>query len=119
MPQFARALRLFLLAAGLSAALPAITPALAFAQVSLDAARTAGLIGERPDGLVGVVAAPSAEVESLVKEINTRRLSQYQEIARRTGTSLPAVQAVAGEKAIQQSPAGSFVMDDKGAWRRK
>ncbi len=119
MPQFARALRLLLVAAGLLAAPPVLAPALAATQVSLDAARAAGQIGERPDGLVGIVAAPSAEVEALVKEINTRRLSQYEEIARRTGTSLPAVQAVAGEKAIQQSPAGSFVMDDKGAWRRK
>lgn len=119
MPHFARALRLFFLAAGLSAALAAVAPMSAVAQVNLDAARAAGLIGERPDGLVGIVAAPSAEVESLVKEINSRRLSQYQEIALRTGTSLPAVQAVAGEKAIQQSPAGSFVMDGKGSWRRK
>lgn len=113
MPHFARTLSLCLLVlAGLWVSLPA-------AAETLETARAAGLIGERPDGLVGLVAAASPAVESLVKDINSRRLSQYQEIARRTGTSLPAVQAVAGEKAIQQAPSGSFVMDDKGGWRRK
>lgn len=113
MAQLSRALRLIALAAGL------LAPALAVAQGNLDTAKAAGLVGERPDGLVGVVASVSTEVEALVKAINTRRLSQYQDIARRTGTSLPAVQAVAGEKAIEQAPPGSFVMDDKGTWRRK
>lgn len=113
MPQFPRTLFLhLLLAAGLLTSLPA-------AAQTLETARAAGLVGERPDGLVGLVSSATPDVESLVKEINSRRLSQYQEIARRTGTSLPAVQAVAGEKAIQMAPAGSFVMDAKGGWRRK
>lgn len=112
-PAFARRLRLAVLAVGLLAAPPVL------AQSGLETAKAAGLVGERPDGLVGIVAEAPAEVEALVKQINTRRLSQYQEIARRTGTELPAVQAVAGEKAIEQASPGSFVMDAAGTWRRK
>lgn len=112
MPQIARALRLMVLASGLLAASAA-------GAASLDSARTAGLVGERPDGLVGLVTAATPDVEALVKDVNARRLAQYQDIARRTGTSLPAVQAVAGAKAIEQAPSGSFVMDGGGHWRRK
>lgn len=114
MEALGRAVRLVAIAAGLLvAAMPAV------AQSSLDKAKAAGLVGERPDGLLGVVSSASGQIEAMVRDINDRRLAQYQEIARRTGTSLPAVQAVAGEKAIAQSPPGSFVMEGSGAWRRK
>lgn len=89
------------------------------AQSTLESARSAGYVGERPDGLLGIVGSAPADVQRLVRDINDRRLAQYQEIARRTGSSLPAVQAVAGEKAIAQSPSGSYVMDRTGGWRKK
>lgn len=85
---------------------------------TLDQAKTQGLVGERPDGLLGIVRQ-TPEVQALVRGVNDQRLAQYRDIARRTGTSLAAVQAVAGEKAIAQSPLGSYVMDASGNWRRK
>lgn len=86
---------------------------------SLDSVKAQGLVGERADGLLGFVGDPPAGVRQLVNAINDRRLAEYQEIARRTGTSLPAVQAIAGEKAIAASPPGTFVMGASGGWRRK
>ncbi len=85
---------------------------------TLEQAKAQGLVGERPDGLLGIVRQTS-EIQALVRGINGQRLDQYRDIATRTGTSLPAVQAIAGEKAIAQSPSGSYVMDSSGNWRRK
>ncbi len=99
--------------------LPAVFGSVTAAAQSLDAMKAQGYVGERPDGLLGVVGSPPPEIQSVVRDINDRRLTQYQEIARRTGTSLPAVQAVAGQKAIAQSPPGTFVLDGTGKWRRK
>ncbi len=113
MQALARIAQLAALAAGLLLAAPAI------AQSSLESAKSAGLVGERADGLLGVVGSASSQVQAMVREINARRLARYQEIARRTGSSLPAVQAVAGEKAIAQAPSGTFVMEKSGNWRRK
>lgn len=90
-----------------------------FAQANVETAKTAGLVGERADGLLGLVKAAPADVKNLVDEINARRLAQYKDIAARNGTSLQAVQAIAGQKLVSQSPAGTYVMDGAGHWREK
>ncbi|HXH01939.1 MAG TPA: YdbL family protein [Candidatus Competibacteraceae bacterium] len=98
----------------LGAALPA------GAEPSLVEAKARGLVGERPDGLLGIVtASPSAEIRSLVERINAERRQQYQQIARSTGRSLAEVQSVAGQRLIQATPAGQYVQDAGGRWFKK
>ncbi len=106
----------FLAAALLGLSLVAAQPA---AAQSLDQAKAAGQVGERPDGLVGVVADAPPAVRALVDQINARRLEEYRAIAGRNGTNVTAVQAIAGQKLTAQAPAGSFVMDASGKWVRK
>lgn len=106
------------LALGLIFAAPALVVAAPAHAQSLDAAKAAGLVGERPDGLIGVVGDAPPDIRRLVEEVNARRLANYAEIARKNGTALAAVQAIAGPKLIEQAPPGSYVMGP-GGWRRK
>jgi len=104
------------LALGVLAALPAT----ALAQDPLAAAKAQGLVGERPDGLVGFVAGSvPADVRALVEQINAQRRQKYADVAASTGQSLAQVQAVAGDRLVQATPAGQFVMNAAGRWVKK
>ncbi|MBF0094175.1 MAG: YdbL family protein [Alphaproteobacteria bacterium] len=81
-------------------------------------AKEAGLVGERPDGLVGAVGGDES-VAALVSRINEARLAKYNEIARRNGTTPQAVQIIAGRELAAKTPSGHFVMDEAGVWRKK
>lgn len=94
-------------------------PQLALAQDALAAAKAAGQVGERPDGLVGVVPGAPASAQALAQQVNAQRLARYQEIAKGNGTALDKVQAVAGQQLIERTPAGQFVMTAAGQWKRK
>lgn len=85
--------------------------------LTLGEAKQQGLVGERPDGLLGLVDDSSAKAKALVKVINGKRKAAYADIARRNGTKVSVVQNLAGEKAIKKTPAGQFVLVD-GAWQR-
>lgn len=103
----------------LAAALVLLPATATLAQANLESAKAAGVVGERADGLLGLVKGASPDVKQMVDEINARRLSQYKDIAARNGTSIQAVQAIAGQKLVSQSPAGTYVMDASGSWRVK
>lgn len=83
----------------------------------LDAARAAGQVGERADGLVGAVGSVPADVAQAIASINAKRQATYRDIAQKTGTPVDAVQAQAGQRLMAATPKGQFVMD--GSWRRK
>lgn len=91
--------------------------------MDLDQARSMGLVGERPDGLVGIVNEDghAAEVRALVNSVNEQRLRVYQETAAKNGTPLDAVKAVAGEKQIAKARAsGWFYYDtNRDAWLQR
>lgn len=94
-----------------------LAASVAVAGMSLQAAKSQGLVGERPDGLVGAVK-PSAEVEALVAETNSERMKTYNAIAAKNGTAVEKVQAVAGQKLIDNAGPGEYVMSANG-WVRK
>ncbi len=101
-------------------AFAAAPPQPAHAQDSLAAAKAAGLIGERPDGLVGFVQDQvPAEVRALVEQVNQERKARYADVAQSTGQPLPTVQAVAGDRLIAATPPGQFVMNAAGRWTKK
>ncbi len=84
---------------------------------ALDAARQAGQVGERADGLVGAVGPVPASVSQTIAAINAQRLATYREIAQKTGTPIDAVQKEAGDHLMAATPPGQFIMD--GTWHRK
>ena len=86
--------------------------------LDLHEAKQQGLIGEQLNGLVGVVRG-SGEVNAIANDINRKRLENYQEIARRTGTSLTVVQSRAGQLNIERTAGGHYIQLADGSWRRK
>ena len=86
--------------------------------LSLEEAKTKGLVGEKSNGYLGVVNPGSQEVQSLTDEVNEKRRQAYQDIAARNKTPLETVEALAGEKAIQNTKPGRFVEGPAG-WTRK
>lgn len=91
----------------------------AYANDALDAAKAAGQVGERPDGMLGIVGASTPTLEALVKDVNARRLEVFRGIAVKNGQSLAAVQAVSGEEFIARTPRGQYIMDAGGKWIKK
>ena len=85
--------------------------------LDLDQAKSDGLVGETNTGYLAAVK-PSAEVNSLVASINSQRKTHYQKIATKNGISLEAVEARAGLKAMEKTPAGGFI-DVGTGWQKK
>lgn len=86
--------------------------------LELDEAKSQGLVGERPDGYLGVVHSGNADAAALVKDINAKRRAVYADIAGKRGISIDAVQAAAGAKAIEKTAPGNFILS-ADHWVRK
>jgi uncharacterized protein len=110
--------RRFFLSLFLLLPLLAIAPA-AHAGDALDSAKAAGQVGERPDGLLGIVGASTPQLEALVADINGRRMALFKDIAAKNGQSLAAVQAVSGEEFMTRTPAGQYILSGSGQWVQK
>jgi len=87
--------------------------------MSVESAKTQGLVGERQDGLLGVVASPTPELRQLVETTNAERLEKYKAIAEKRGTALDQVQAVAGKKLIDSASPGEYIQGAGGGWQKK
>ena len=86
--------------------------------LSLDEAKANGLVGEKPNGYLGAVNPSNADAQALIKDVNQKRRQAYEDIAKRNGTNVQAVETLAGEKAIQNTKPGNFV-EGPGGWIRK
>jgi len=86
----------------------------------LDDAESAGKIGEGVDGYVHLVDKDApADVKTLVKDVNDERREKYASIAKKRGARIEDVAALAGAKLVERAPAGEYVMDSSGKWRKK
>ena len=86
---------------------------------ALDAARQAGLIGERFDGYMGYAVAPSAMLRRQVETINIRRRALYHDLAARKGVSPQEVGITAGCQLLARVGVGQAYLLNDGAWRRR
>jgi len=102
----------------LLAFLVAATPAGA-QTAAVDAARAAGLVGERYDGYVGVAGPVSAAVRSQVATINIQRRSLYSRLAASKGVSPQDVGITAGCQLLARVGVGESYMWTDGSWRRR
>lgn len=86
----------------------------------LDQARGAGMVGERPDGLVGAVSATvTPDIKALIDMVNRERLATYRELAKKEALAPEAVQKVAGDRQVTKARAnGWYWMDAAGAWHK-
>jgi len=109
-------IRAVLLAAAVSVAAAAPSSA---QTPAVDAARQAGAIGERFDGYLGVVTAPSAALRNQVMTINIRRRTLYSNLAASRGVSPQEVGITAGCQLLARVQVGHAYMLTDGRWRRR
>ena len=102
-----------LMARAMTFAVPAMADA-------LDDARAAGLVGERPDGLVAPVSANApANIQSLVQSVNAQRMEKYQQISAEKGVPVEQIGAITAEKISGKLKPGWYYMDASGNWVQK
>lgn len=88
--------------------------------LTLDEAKSQGLVGEKVDGYLGIVVAnPPAEVEALVASTNDGRRKVYLELAQRNNITVEAVGIVSGEKLREKALRGEYVQSTTGQWQKK
>jgi uncharacterized protein len=85
--------------------------------LDLGQAKSSGLVGETNTGYIAAIK-PSAEVDTLVADINSQRKVYYEKIANENGISLQAVEVRAGLKAIEKTPSGEYINAGTG-WQIK
>jgi uncharacterized protein len=87
--------------------------------LDVQSAKTQGLVGEQTDGYLGIPNPPgSDEVQKFVADVNLKRRAHYQEIAASNGTTLEAVQELAGKKLVEGAKSGEYVRGSDGAWTK-
>lgn len=86
--------------------------------VSLADAKTQGMVGEQPDGYLGIVK-DSADAQALVKDINAKRRAAYEAIAEKHGQKLEDIEAAAAENAINKTAPGNWIKYPDGTWHKK
>ncbi|SDI88127.1 hypothetical protein SAMN05216588_12751 [Pseudomonas flavescens] len=101
----------------LSLSLPAHAISLNEAMSALGDAKASGQLGEQPNGYLGVVKS-GGQADEIAKLINAARRAEYQKLAQQNGIQLSDVETIAGQKAIDKTPAGQYVQQ-QGQWRRK
>ena len=88
--------------------------------LTLEEAKTQGMVGEQPNGYVGLVQpGASAEAQALVNDVNQKRRQTYEEIARRHATQLEDVEILAGKTAIDNTKTGNFIQLPSRQWIKK
>ena len=97
----------------------AATPALAQRDPAYAAARSAGEVGEQPDGYLGVVGAGSADLRALVSNINIQRKSAYTQKAQASGATVEQMAFTSGCNLIAQTSAGEKYKGPDGVWKTR
>ena len=85
--------------------------------LDLGEAKSSGLVGETSSGYLAAVK-PSGEVDKLIANINGKRKAHYQQIAKKNGITLQAVEVRAGQKAMEKTSAGEYI-NSGGGWEKK
>jgi uncharacterized protein YdbL (DUF1318 family) len=108
------------LAGGLVLASLAVSvPALAQRDPAYQAARSAGQVGEKPDGYLGVVGGQSAAVQSMVSDLNIRRRENYAQKAQEQGVTLQEYAITQGCILIARTQAGEKYQAPDGSWQTR
>jgi uncharacterized protein len=85
--------------------------------ISLDDAKSQGLVGENSSGYLGLVVANS-EAQAVVEKVNAKRKAQYLKLAKKNNLSLAQVEALAAAKTIEKTQSGHYI-EVNGSWVKK
>ena len=95
------------------------TPAFAQRDPAYAAARSAGQVGEKMDGYLGIVGASTPELQRLVNDINIKRRAVYAERAKATNATLEEYALTAGCQAILATAPGEKYQAPSGSWETR
>ena len=95
------------------------SPVLAQRDPAYAAARSAGQIGEKMDGYIGIVGAENADLRRLVNDINIKRRAVYAERAQANNATLEEYALTAGCQAILATSAGEKYQAPDGTWQTR
>jgi hypothetical protein len=70
--------------------------------------KSQGLVGEQPNGYLGVVTNQN-EASQLVQLINNARKEQYQKLANTNKIAIQEVETLAGKKALEKTKPGHYI----------
>lgn len=96
-------------------ALGAVAPAFAQRDPAYQAARQEGKVGEQPDGYLGIVGAPTSELQAIVNNINIQRKRQYTQQAAASST-VEQMAFVTGCNLILRTAPGEKYRAPDGRW---
>ena len=102
----------------LTCVLLASTMAFSAWAISLDDAKQQGLIGEMPNGYLGLVVN-NAEAKSLVASVNEKRKNIYLNLARKNKITMQQVTVLAGQKTLAKTQSGHYIQNAAGQWVKK
>ncbi|MFY8210524.1 MAG: YdbL family protein [Caulobacter sp.] len=91
----------------------------AAAKATVDAAKTAGTVGEQADGYLGIVSGGDAALRAAVTEINTGRAAAYKDIAAKTGATPEAAGQATAKQLYARLAPGQYWKPLDGGWIKK
>lgn len=91
----------------------------AAAKATVDAAKTAGAVGEQADGYLGIVSGGDAALRAAVAEINTGRAAAYKDIAAKTGVTAEAAGQATAKQLYARLAPGQYWKPLDGGWIKK
>lgn len=80
------------------------------------AARAAGQVGEKADGYLGFVTAPSGDLRAMVEDLNIKRRALYSEKAQAAGATMEEYAFTTGCRLISQTAPGEKYEGPGGGW---
>lgn len=99
----------------------ALLPTAAYAQrdPAYAAARAAGQVGEKMDGYLGYVVAPSAALRAVVEDINIKRKAVYADKAKANNATVEEYALTSGCLLIAQTSPGEKYQAPDGSWQTR
>ncbi len=95
------------------------TPAFAQRDPAYAAARSAGPVGARMDGYLGIVVAETPALRRIVNDINIKRRAVYSERAKATNATIEEYAFTAGCQAILATVSGEKYQAPDGSWQTR
>lgn len=86
--------------------------------LTLDDARTQGLVGETYNGYLVALKADT-ETQMLVKTINESRKKSYQKLAIKNNLPVAEIEKLAGQKLVAKANSGEYIRGINGMWIQK
>ncbi|WP_322962933.1 YdbL family protein [Sphingomonas fuzhouensis] len=83
------------------------------------AARAEGLVGEQPDGYLGIVGSATPALRALVNNINIQRKAAYTQKAQASGATVEQMAFTSGCNLIAQTTPGEKYKTPEGVWKTR